>query len=1177
MPPTSQSSRHQSRLSREMNRDFNRTMGSVASSTGSNHGTVSADSTISTDFNPDKDEAIMSTCQLDNNFSQRLPQLRDTAKKYGRWAPRPQQDFVINTSAIGRAFPDFSQGGSSDDSLSFEIGRGAKARQRATSGRRPRAEFSGDMDSPVVTLGDLKILSTPKGPNKKVSVLQEVLRQSTRNETPPKRANSEQKENVPPSSQKSSKASPYVSHASRTTSGERRTLAELHARVADDSDGSFIGDERPPTVTFQTTNTRFSNAQSRVPHTATVSSRRQQYADAVADAIRNASDTPSKAQTKTEPQVNQNINPTTPNPTQQSFLLPNNMPEVSENISGTLLNGMPFTRNGRVHSPSSAKRNGAYGQVDGIPLPDEEEDIYKSLEIFKARVAILERENIELQRSMINLQNENDQLKLENRSDSALGDISIQNLIAENTGMFCLPMHTGNLLTEIPEIRAQAADLQTRLDATDRKMSTSELNLKMSVAERDAAVLQLSKAIEDNEQAEADNDMLRREIQALRNQLAESMVGATENDLLRRDNEALKDQLADFVVDIDVLTRENGALRAQLAEFVSEGEEVSLDWQKRESALRKKISRQDEAVKDMQDMTNEMKGIFETTREINVVTSTRAKDSTTRRASKDKRSSASRVLEEQDVASKVMEKAQNHMDQIKAARAENVSSLGRDHHHTRKTPEVKATDSVRARSRSQSRQSENFQLQHHGVHETAPNRELLVKTARSNPLQDNTTRKKQHLENTSQSHRLQANTTRSKVHLENTARSHKLRDNTTRGNQHPDNAIGRRQLRDNTSRSNQLQDNTARSNQLEDNTSRANQVQDNTANDASDEGSSCEDSTIHKEIGNTTNDADRTIDGSDYASIVGDGFMANLRQMLKEARAMKAEKLAASEVPAQDDTIHTIQSTRSSHAPSVKGLAGILKNAETQNNDELTGHFSVKSVRSVKSVDRLDEDHTTRSNKSHRRRHSDGSIHTRINSGRPRSEVDDMTSAYIIPDISINAQSSPVEHPVLSASARRVLDGLCQHESKNCTVCTRVASFDQKTGTKNATKQTIRIEKPIPVSLRMPIAAPYEDEPTIRPSVEPGLALATVIKSLDDEIAHLKMKHAEVQAVYNKHDASLGMRQRKSLKKQIDQLLEAIEVKSDQVYGLYDVLEGQKEGEDDSELSLPWEGIDETV
>jgi chromosome segregation ATPase len=125
------------------------------------------------------------------------------------------------------------------------------------------------------------------------------------------------------------------------------------------------------------------------------------------------------------------------------------------------------------------------------------------------------------------------------------------------------------------------------------------------------------------------------------------------------------------------------------------------------------------------------------------------------------------------------------------------------------------------------------------------------------------------------------------------------------------------------------------------------------------------------------------------------------------------------------------------------------------------------------------------------------------------------------------------------------------------------------------------------------------------------------MKGLQDELAHLKMQLTQYQSMYNKHDMSLGMRKRKAIKAKIENLLKAIDTKADQIYGLYDVLEGQKqsgqelseeeveitlqtigvdvdalkenitrgednhsedgESGDDSELDLPWEGIEDTT
>jgi hypothetical protein len=149
----------------------------------------------------------------------------------------------------------------------------------------------------------------------------------------------------------------------------------------------------------------------------------------------------------------------------------------------------------------------------------------------------------------------------------------------------------------------------------------------------------------------------------------------------------------------------------------------------------------------------------------------------------------------------------------------------------------------------------------------------------------------------------------------------------------------------------------------------------------------------------------------------------------------------------------------------------------------------------------------------------------------------------------------------------------------------------------------------------MPVPGPYEDEPTMRPATAPGIALATVMKALQDELAHLKIKCAGYQTAYNAADPTLGMRKRKYLKSKIDIMLKSIDTKADQIYALYDVLEGQKQSgqemsdkdvevtllsigvdvdamkddmsqdgksddgksSDGSEMDLPWEGIEDTT
>ncbi|KAH8700242.1 hypothetical protein BGW36DRAFT_337616 [Talaromyces proteolyticus] len=214
-----------------------------------------------------------------------------------------------------------------------------------------------------------------------------------------------------------------------------------------------------------------------------------------------------------------------------------------------------------------------------------------------------------------------------------------------------------------------------------------------------------------------------------------------------------------------------------------------------------------------------------------------------------------------------------------------------------------------------------------------------------------------------------------------------------------------------------------------------------------------------------------------------------------------------------------------------------------------------------------------------RRRHSDHSI---TSQSRHRKPVSELTSAFILPDITLHHAGPTTHKPVrLSESAQKVLDTVARHDGKNCTVCKRllpegVGHDHDHDGTQRG---TITVPKPIPVSERMPEPSIYNEEPTMRPSQPPALALATVLKSLEDELSHLKMQLATVQNAYTKHDASLSKRQRKSLSAKIESLVKEIDTKADQIYALYDVVEGQKQdghemNEKEVEITLQSIGID---
>ena len=187
-----------------------------------------------------------------------------------------------------------------------------------------------------------------------------------------------------------------------------------------------------------------------------------------------------------------------------------------------------------------------------------------------------------------------------------------------------------------------------------------------------------------------------------------------------------------------------------------------------------------------------------------------------------------------------------------------------------------------------------------------------------------------------------------------------------------------------------------------------------------------------------------------------------------------------------------------------------------------------------------------------------------------------MTSAFIIPDITIREPSKQALVQDLEvACTYQCCDGSANHDRRSCTICRRVVSGTEV----HLTKETIKITKPIPVSERMPEPAPSDDEPTIRPSQAPSMALATVMKGLEDELAHLKIRLVQHQAAYEQLDASLGKSKRKALCKKTGDLLRAMDVKADQIYSLYDVLEGQKESgqmmnDEHLEMTLHSIGVD---
>ncbi|KAK0872782.1 hypothetical protein LTS02_001064 [Friedmanniomyces endolithicus] len=285
---------------------------------------------------------------------------------------------------------------------------------------------------------------------------------------------------------------------------------------------------------------------------------------------------------------------------------------------------------------------------------------------------------------------------------------------------------------------------------------------------------------------------------------------------------------------------------------------------------------------------------------------------------------------------------------------------------------------------------------------------------------------------------------------------------------------------------------------------------------------------------------------SDFPSLQ----MAQLRKKIEEEhlaqKAAKQRNASAPEPRQQEDTV------RSTHMglprkSSLKDVTAGLENA--------TGRFSLagatvddaaaKAARTV----RVQSPHTSDPSLLPQQPQDDiGDMSMLSNISRRRrraaSEADEgMTSAFILPDITLYSST----HPLPTTSTAAGIGKSCvSHDAATCTLCQPASA-------------TRPIPIPVPVTDRDTPQDPDITTATIRPAQSPPVALATVIKTLTDEITHLKVLLAALQRTYQHHDPALSKRQRVATRVKIERVVAEVERRSDQVYALYDVLEGQKE------------------
>lgn len=199
------------------------------------------------DFDPEH-EALASTREIGSpRLPNMLPDMHDD-----------EPDWAVNTSTIDRAFPEFSQLPSEEEAdeeemfdnnsePSMELGRGVgKSGRRLDDSRDSVMSFQNSVrsSSPAVRVE----YPTPQKSMPARSNPKRAVSENLRKDAQLRRATQAQKEHM---------MSPQVSKNQRD---QRRSLSDMHAKVRDNYDGSFLGDERPAPVETKSRSTRFASA-----------------------------------------------------------------------------------------------------------------------------------------------------------------------------------------------------------------------------------------------------------------------------------------------------------------------------------------------------------------------------------------------------------------------------------------------------------------------------------------------------------------------------------------------------------------------------------------------------------------------------------------------------------------------------------------------------------------------------------------------------------------------------------------------------------------------------------------------------------------------------------------------------------------------------------------------------
>ncbi|UPX15561.1 uncharacterized protein EKO05_0006005 [Ascochyta rabiei] len=1088
-PPTSIG---KARTIRELSRSLSHSPRSIPSPSpppsDSNPTKHSGFGTETSNFFNDPD-VLMSTQQNfadETNTLPQYPRIRSTAKKMNTWQPLRSEQFNPDTSMVNKEFGDFDHSISDEESISVEQARGLHHSNRSTPVRQSSA-FHSLYDVTPPTNRTRKSYVAETGSLRRDAQIRRASRNDLDTASPR------------PASKRNSPAVPAKEN-------KRNSLAQLHAKLSED-ESSFMQD-RPPTLTVNSTkNTRWGNR----------SRQTSLQMDGIVEEAARSNATP-----RSRPSTAQNA-------TAQSFILPD-LPNLTELVSGVFGDGTPVfsksaTARSRFAAPPGGGRRPNHIPIDSVPIPDEEKAIFSALQQLQEKVAQIEAERSEQDRRI----EEQDLELIELRASAQAHEKSRRSDSANDSDA-----GKGHWKIEKTRLDATVQTLRTKLDRADRKVAVLEIEKKRLTTERDNMTNQLGVAFQTCEELKNEklsladeNDALRQEIDALRGdndelrdqlnqelshhreetvqlrQQFDQAANATEKQnatlnaelaRIRAQHDENTQQLARQDVELRKARQEkaeyarlqsdNEALKAQLASMKTKREEEVKRWTRQEAAMKAQVDRRDETIRHFQDATQEetneaMRLDNENLRQELAHLSAQHDDDYEKWARKE--SQLKRKVQQREAAARQTLDLTREVLNIREANGQQFSVPVQEDNTRQETlqrkPSYRREDT---RSRIKSR-----------VQQESRNSRVVNTTQQPGRVEDNLRKEYTGVSRKDFSRTLPADTRRS------------FSASAADKNAHVDSDI---------------ESTTDLSLKPHGTPYMSRSVQ------------------SAKPTINVQRPADLDLT---ELSFIGSDVIAQLRRQLEEERANARRASSApfeqtardetvrSERQPREDTLRSVASAKSERRPSLVRKSSLKDTTQrttaSQFEDDFTGDMS-----------NLDADTEATQTKQSA---FELSMHSNT-SRRRRSAPVEMTSAFIVPDIKIEARRPSITTSNVSKHNKN-------HDNDNCTVCRREGL--------TSTTSALRVPRLVPVSARMS----DEIDATLRPARSPKEALAFVVKELQDERAHLHIELAALRAMLEMHDASQGNRKRVEINADIQETLRRLEIKDAQIYNLYDVLEGQ--------------------